>query len=97
LSTVATVRVRPNEGPAPARPSREALDEAAKLLAERGFKIIRVGRFGVSIAGEAATFSRELGVDVSEDRPLVESAKPRYEPLADLIDLVEVAPPPLAL
>lgn len=94
MDRIATVRVKPEAAVPDARPTRDLLDRAARLLEECGFHVLRIGRFGVSIAGEPATFSRELGVDVEPGKALTEMPKPRHEPLARLIDLVEVTTPP---
>jgi hypothetical protein len=94
LGTIATVRVKPQAGVADTRPTRDLLARAAKMLEQRGFEILRIGRFGVSIVGEPSTFSRELGVEVIKGGAALNMPKPRYRPLAQLIDLVEVTTPP---
>lgn len=92
MTAVATVRVRCREGKgSPARPD---LEETAFLLEKCGFSVKRIGRFGVSIEGDEATFSHTLGVELGVGEALVEVPKPGLEPLARLIDLVEVTPPP---
>jgi hypothetical protein len=91
MLVAATVSVKPSNGQ---RPDRKALEEAARLLAQQGFDIVRIGRFGVSIKGEPTDFSRVLGVVAEPNTALAVQANPSQPALGDLIDRVEVAPAP---
>src|ERR1700687_3926790 len=86
--TKATIRVRGSSGVPNARPERERLDLAAKLLANEGFDVLRVGRFGVSVASEDENFARVLGGD-PKSAP-VGPVQPREQELKDLVDLIQV-------
>ena len=55
---------------------------------------LRIGRFGVSIKGEATDFSTILGVETSPNTALSAAIHPTQPELNELIDLVEVAPKP---
>jgi hypothetical protein len=87
----ATISVKSDDGE---RPDRQKLEEAAKLLAQRGFDILRIGRFGVSVRGEQNVFARVLGVAAEPNRAMAAEAKPSEPTLSDLIDRVEVATEP---
>jgi hypothetical protein len=71
------------------------MELAARLLRESGFVVLRVGRFGVSIQGEDKDFEQELGVNIQGKEHVVEVPRPRSAELSRLIDLVEIAGPPL--
>ncbi len=92
---IATVRVRSDEGASGGRPDQARMERAATLLKESGFEVLRIGRFGVNIKGDATAFKRALGVDVSGAKSLVEAPKPAHEELSQLIDLVEIADKPM--
>jgi hypothetical protein len=92
MQVSATVRVKPDV--LGSKPDRAKLEEAARLLKDCGFNILRVGRFGVSIKGEAASFSDVLGVEPKPDKALSAEAHPAQQELRDLVDLVEVTPEP---
>lgn len=94
MTRSATVRVKPEEGTPLARPEREKLEEAAKLLTESGFAVNRIGRFGISLSADDAVFKRELGVTPEPGKPLVAPIKPRHAPLAKLIDQIEITGAP---
>jgi hypothetical protein len=97
MAVIATVRVRPRAASPSPRPDADLLEQAARLLAALGFRVLRVGRFGVSIEGEEETFARELGVRVRQGKGAADRASPTNADLAELIDIVEVAPPPTPL
>jgi hypothetical protein len=93
MQVSATVRVRP--GPADReQPSRARLQEAARLLQQAGFDVLRIGRFGVSIRGEHRDFSRVLGVDAAPNVALSAPVEAQNPQLRDLVDLVEVTSTP---
>ncbi len=93
MTVSATVRVRPaTEGQD--RPDQARLDEAARLLGESGFDILRIGRFGVAIRGEHADFLRVLGVNTAPNKSLSAAVEPPDQRLRKLIDLIEIVPPP---
>jgi hypothetical protein len=92
---IATVRVRSATDTAGERPDPAKMERAAALLQESGFEVLRIGRFGVNIKGDDQAFQRELGVDVSKSGSLVEAPRPSHHELSQLIDLVEIAKPPL--
>lgn len=94
MARSATVRVKPKAGTPHARPKREELEEAAKLLTESGFSVNRIGRFGISLSADDAVFKRELGVILEPGKPLVALIKPRRAPLARLVDLIEITGAP---
>lgn len=89
MRVAATISVKTRGGD---RPDRKKLEEAAKLLAQNGFDIIRIGRFGVSVNAEQHNFSQVLGVDARPDMAMATQAKPSQPELRELIDQVEVAP-----
>ncbi|MDN3626965.1 hypothetical protein [Methylobacterium isbiliense] len=93
MMTIASVRVRPAD-PDSEKPNQFDLEKAAELLQNSGFKVHKVGRFGVSIEGEEENFREQLGVDIPSDKGGVATAVPRDPALADMVDTVEVAPPP---
>lgn len=91
----ATVRVRPREQAEPAsRPHPEDLREAARLLQERGFRVLRIGRFGVSVEATPELFRRELGLAPFAAPDWVQAPRPVVADLDGLIDLVEATPEP---
>jgi hypothetical protein len=90
----ATVRVRLGDNSASGKPSEATLRDAAARLTEFGFRVLKVGRFGVSIEGEAKEFSRILGVELEKDRPLVAEVHPQDPKLQTLVDMIEAAPKP---
>ena len=91
---IATVRVRAGADAADGRPDQAKMERAADLLKQSGFEVLRIGRFGVNIKGDPSAFQRELGVDVSSAKSLVEAPKPSHHELSQLIDLVEIADKP---
>jgi hypothetical protein len=93
MSIRATVRVKNTESQSQ-RPEKQAVESAAKMLKELGFDVLRVGRFGVSIEGADERFSDVFGVQVEPANGLVSKVNPKQRKLADLVDLVEVAPEP---
>jgi len=94
---IATVRVRSATDTATDRPDKADMERAATLLRECGFDVLRIGRFGVNIQGDAGAFQRALGVDVSKSKTgLVETARPSHHELSRLVDTVEIAPPPIS-
>jgi hypothetical protein len=90
----ATIRVRSGDERG-SRPERSLLERAAELLQESGFRVLRVGRFGVNVQADELAFQRELGVDLRGTGHVVEAPHPRQKELSQLIDLVEVAKEPL--
>jgi hypothetical protein len=75
--------------------SNQSQDGTCRSPAARsGFEVLRIGRFGVNIQGDEQAFQRELGVDVSKSKNLVEAPRPSHQELSKLIDLVEIAGPP---
>lgn len=93
LTAKATVRVTTEDGQ-PGKPDRSRLEAAAGKLAERGFQVMRIGRFGVNIEGPESAFEKELGVHIRPEEALVAPAQPAEPELSKLIDLVEVASVP---
>jgi hypothetical protein len=91
---IATVRVRPEADAEGGRPDQAKMERAADLLKQRGFEVLRIGRFGVNIKGDDQAFQRELGVDVSNAKSVVETPRPAHQELSQLIDLVEVTGKP---
>jgi hypothetical protein len=91
---IATVRVRAGADAEGGRPDQAKMERAADLLKQSGFEVLRIGRFGVNIKGDPSAFQRELGVDVSNAKSLVEAPKPSHHELSQLIDLVEIADKP---
>jgi hypothetical protein len=91
----ATVRVRCATDTAGERPDQAKMERAAALLQESGFKVLRIGRFGVNIQGDEQAFQRALGVDISNAKGLVKAPRPPHQELSQLIDLVEITGPPL--
>jgi hypothetical protein len=94
---IATVRVRTATDGKGDRPEKADMERAADLLRERGFEVLRVGRFGVNIQGDDGAFQRELGVDVAKSAQtggLVETPRAAHKELSSLIDSVEIAGPP---
>lgn len=96
-TVTATVRVRrPGTTDPASRPAPEDLEEAARLLAERGFRVLRIGRFGVNVEADAALFRSELGLGPFSASVGVQRPRPVSPGLRDLVDLVEAAPAPEA-
>lgn len=89
---VATVRVR-SDVPGSPRPSTARLEAAAAALSSRGFIVVHVGRFGVSVRAAASLFERALGSRPVASQSLVAQVCPPDPGLAQLIDGLEVAPP----
>jgi hypothetical protein len=89
-----TVRVRPLSGGEMGRPSQVALQDVARLLTEAGFRVLKVGRFGVSIEGDDTKFKGVLGVNAAPDRALVAPINPSNPQLGKLVDLLEMVPKP---
>jgi hypothetical protein len=87
----ATVRVKASHG---GKPDRRRLEEAAKLLRQSGFNVLRIGRFGVSIRGDDRDFSRVLGVKAEPNCALKVNVSPEQGALRRLVDLVEITPSP---
>jgi len=92
---IATVRIRADDDTMGGRPDQAKMERAAALLKQSGFEVLRIGRFGVNIQGDEQAFQRELGVDVSNAKSLVEAPKPSRQELSKLIDLVEITGKPL--
>jgi hypothetical protein len=90
----ATVRVRPPAAEPSGKPRQAALLDAAKILSDSGFRVLRVGRFGVSIEGDSGKFSRVLGVDVEPNRAVVAAVRPSDAKLKSLVDILEATPKP---
>ena len=91
MQVAATISVKPDEGE---RPDRRKLEEAAKLLEQSGFDIVRIGQFGISVKGEQADFARVLGVDAEPNKAMATAARPSHAKLGEIIDQVEVATDP---
>lgn len=91
MQVAATISVKPDKG---AKPDRAKLEEAARLLKQHGFDVVRIGRFGVSVTGSQSDFARVLGVDAAPNTALAVPANPSQPELHDLIDRIEVAPDP---
>ncbi len=94
MTTIATIRVKPPAMRTGLAPDREAVEAAAELLRKHGFDVKRLGRFGVSVVADEATFQRELGVAVQPGQAQATAPSVRDDELAQLIDLVEVASEP---
>ena len=88
----ATVRVKEvdNEGSAL---NEDRIDCATRMLSERGFAILRVGRRGVSIEADESAFAREFGIS-AETKGSVVKRPPAGSALSEVIDLVEIAEKP---
>lgn len=89
---VATVTVRA-DAPSSVRPSRARVEEAAAYLRGRGFDVLHIGRFGVSVRGRIPLFERELGVRLVPPKTVFAAVQAREPNLARLLDRVEFAPP----
>ncbi len=94
MTAVATIRVKALEEGAGSAPERALVEAAANLLRSHGFDVRRMGRFGVSVAGDEDTFRRELGVSVTPGQAQSVEPTVRDARLAELIDLVEVVSTP---
>lgn len=71
------------------------MEQAASLIRQHGFDVVRVGRRGVSVRADDATFLRELGVVIPANGSLVQPPLPN-QPLSRWVDLVEAAPQPIS-
>jgi hypothetical protein len=91
MQVSATISVKPDKGE---KPDRAKVEEAARLLKQHGFDVVRIGRFGVSVKGSQTDFARVLGVDAAPNQALVVPANPSQPELHDLIDRIEVATDP---
>ena len=92
----ATVRVIPS-AQGDARPEPARVNEAAERLSSLGFRVLRKGRFGVSVTGTEDHFKRELGFEKPPSAGATRDVTPRDGRLAELVDQVEVAPMPQLL
>ena len=91
MKLTATLRVRADT--ANGRPTRGRVETAAGCLRKRGFDVLHLGRFGVTVRALPETFASEFHVDLVRDRAFVADVKPRTAMLAELVDAIEVAPP----
>jgi hypothetical protein len=89
----ATVRVRPTDGSA-LLPEKFQLERAAEVLKAQGFDVLRLGRAGVNVEGDASIFEQELGVNVERPGGIVAKVKPKEPEHDELFDSVEIAPSP---
>jgi hypothetical protein len=64
------------------------LQRAASALSKEGFKVLHVGRFGVSVSSDQEKFSRVLGVKPTGKKVL--RALPEQEELKELIDIIQI-------
>jgi hypothetical protein len=92
MEVTATVKVKSETTPE-ARPSRNRVEEVARLLRGAGFEVFHVGRFGVGVRAESPLFHSKLGVDVDAFKALVSPIKTTEPKLAALVESVEYAPP----
>jgi hypothetical protein len=90
----ATVRVRSSGADPTGRPGQDALQDTAKILSDSGFRVKRVGRFGVSVEGETEKFARVLGVKVEPNQAVVAPVQPSDPKLKGLVDIIEAVPKP---
>ncbi len=95
MARTATVMVKRAPGAGATRPAREIVARMAELLRARGFDVLRINRFGVSVRAEDARFERELGVRLPHGRAVSEPAHPRDTDLAALVGTVDAAPDPI--
>ncbi|MBV2149816.1 hypothetical protein KRZ98_16340 [Sphingobium sp. AS12] len=95
MERTATVRIRFPGATGGIAPSRTLLEQAAHMLEEHGFAIQRIGRRGVSVKADQATYLRELGVTLPARGSVVEAPEPHL-PLSRLVDLVEAAEAPVS-
>jgi hypothetical protein len=68
------------------------LAAVAEALQGCGFEILRVGRFGVTVEAEPEQFLKVFGVQVKPGEATALEVKPTIDPLAGLVDLVEITP-----
>ena len=87
----ATVRVR-SRAEAGARPWSEALTSAAGALEREGLRVVRVGRFGISVEGTPGEYAKALGVESLTTG--VHEVNPRDAELSELADVLEIAGAP---
>jgi hypothetical protein len=92
----ANVRVIP-EIPGQQRPELSRVQEAADRLSMLGFKVLRLGRFGVSVEAPEAQFLSVLGVHPFDSDGGASPINPNDRKLKDLVDQVEIAPSPQLL
>ena len=76
------------------RPDRATLEEMADALRRCGFEVRRIGRFGVSVIGDASAFAEFLGVEAKPGKAQSLAAQPADKALRDLVGMVEVVPDP---
>jgi hypothetical protein len=69
---------------------------AARALERHGIDVLHVGRRSVSIAAEPQQLEEALGVHVEANKVVAGAVRSEDRELEDLLDLVEVAPPPIA-
>ena len=63
-------------------------------MADLGFDVVRVGRFGVSVNADDKRFETVFGVQVPQGTGLVHELHDPPESLRGLVDLLEVVPEP---
>lgn len=76
------------------RPAESRVLEAAEQLSKLGFTVLRIGRFGVNVEAPAEKFLNVLGIHPFDSAGGSASVHPHDPKLRDLIDLIEMAPPP---
>jgi hypothetical protein len=67
---------------------------AGARLSGLGFEVLRIGRAGISIAGEPKCFAKVFGVYPKPGEAVTLNVHPRDAELEDLIDYLEIAPKP---
>ncbi|PIM54301.1 hypothetical protein CS062_05180 [Roseateles chitinivorans] len=69
------------------------MQQAADVLRDLGFDIVRTGRFAVSVRGQPQQFEAVLGVPAADLLGVSGPLTPRVPDLMGLVDYIEVLPP----
>jgi hypothetical protein len=97
MTVHAMLRVAAIDGGQDTKPERSRVEAAAEALRENGFEIVRLGRFGVSVAAPAGVFESVLGARVQAGVAMSAAVEPSAASLAGLVVAIEVAAPPKSM
>jgi hypothetical protein len=76
----------------PAVTRAELVDRAVSALGQRGFRVLSVGRFGISVEASSTDFCRALGVEASCEVGQTLDLNACDAPLSEWFSKVDIAP-----